>query len=73
MLSDLHSLERPADAEDIDALRTDIEQRFDDEWELLVAASESAEAARNQPARGSPFEDLNSRAVALGLEECVFN
>ena len=73
MLSDLRSLERPADSEDIDALWADIEQRFDDEWTLLVGASESGDAARTQLARGSPFEDLNARAVEIGLVDCVFN
>ena len=73
MLRNLYSLERPADAEDIVSLWTDIDKRFDDEWALLVAASESAEAARTQLARGSPFEDLNARSLELGLEDCVFN
>ena len=72
MLSDLRSLERPVDSDDIEALWADIEQRFDDEWTLLVGASESGEAARTQLASGSPFEDLNSRAVEAGLVECVF-
>jgi hypothetical protein len=73
MLSDLRSLERPVDSDDIEALWADIEQRFDDEWTLLIGASESGEAARTQLASGSPFEDLNSRAVEAGLVECVFN
>ncbi len=73
MLKDLRSLPRPSDSEDIVALWDDIDQRFESEWALLVGASESGEAARTQLAAGSPFEDLNARAVELGLVECVFN
>lgn len=73
MVGDLLALERPADAGDIVSHWADIGQRFEDEWALLVAASESGDAARTQLARGSPFEDLNARSVEFGLEECVFN
>jgi hypothetical protein len=72
MLSDLRSLERPDDSGDIVALWDDIDERFESEWMLLVGASESGQAARTQLAAGSPFEDLNTRAVELGLVECVF-
>ena len=73
MVSNLRALERPSDAEAIVTLWDDIEQRFNDEWAVLVAASESAEAARTQLASGPPFEDLNARSVELGLGDCVFN
>lgn len=73
MVGDLLALERPANAGDIVSHWADIGQRFEDEWALLVAASESGDAARTQLARGSPFEDLNARSVEFGLEECVFN
>ena len=73
MVSDLLALDRPSEAEDLVSHFQAIGQRFEDEWSLLVAASESAEAARTQLARGAPFEDLNARSVELGVSDCVFN
>ncbi len=73
MLSELRALDRPSDSDDVTSLFDDIEQRFDEEWEILVGASKSGDAARVQWDRdGSPFEDLNVRARGLGLASCVF-
>lgn len=74
MLSELGALDRPADSAEMAMLFDDIEQRFEEEWEILVGASQSGDAARVQWDRdGSPFEDLNVRARDLGLVACVFN
>lgn len=74
MMSELRGLDRPADSAQIAMLFDDIEQRFDDEWEILVGASQTGDAARVQWDRdGSPFQDLNVRARDLGLTACVFD
>jgi hypothetical protein len=73
MVTDLLALEQPSDADDFVSHFSAIGERFEDEWTLLVAASESGAAARTQLARGAPFEDLNARSVELGLGDCVFN
>lgn len=73
MVTDLLDLDRPSESDDFVAHWTEIGQRFEDEWALLVAASESGSAARTQLARGAPFEDLNARSVALDVGSCVFD
>lgn len=74
MLATLRELEMPEGSAAITELLDDIEQRFAEEWEILVGASQSADAARVQWDRdGSPFADLNVRAEGLGLGACTFS